>query len=160
MTTQNLVSASITAQAKAEIQQKFAEIQERLDFLLSLQSEEVHSLYKPGNGMAPFLDKAHAAALEHPHILPAVFDLEEFKKDYALSKDLDDLTQLSRQLTRGLENTQIAAKSDALRGAMEIYAAVKQHRNKVPGLNVIANELAVFFKKTHRTDKTANETAS
>jgi hypothetical protein len=35
-----------------------------------------------------------------------------------------------------------------LSGALEVYAAIKQHRDKVPGLNVIAAEMAEFFPRT------------
>jgi hypothetical protein len=32
--------------------------------------------------------------------------------------------------------------------SLEIYSAVKQNRDKIPGLNVIADEMSSFFKKT------------
>jgi hypothetical protein len=32
-------------------------------------------------------------------------------------------------------------------GGLEVYAAVKQNRDKAPGLNVAAGEMAVFFQK-------------
>jgi len=150
MTSQNLISASIAAETKADILQKLADIKGKLGFLLTLQPNEVHSLFKAGNGYAPFVDKAHSVATDHAQILPGVFELAEFKKDYALSKDLTAIADQVKQLSNGLQNTLTAANSDALAGALEIYAAVKQHRDKVPGLNVVAEEMAVFFKKPHR----------
>ena len=38
-------------------------------------------------------------------------------------------------------------------GALEVYAAVKQNRDKVPGLNVVADEMAEFFKKAKKKVK-------
>ena len=34
--------------------------------------------------------------------------------------------------------------------ALEVYAAVKQNRDKVPGLNVVAEEMSEFFKKAKK----------
>ena len=45
----------------------------------------------------------------------------------------------------------MAANSDATDGALEVYAAVKQHRDKVPGLNVVAEDMAESFKKAKRS---------
>jgi hypothetical protein len=160
MASQNLISASIAAETKADILKQLSDIRTKLDFLLTLQPEDVQSLFKVGNGFAPFVDKAYTVAAGHPQILPGVFDVEEFKKDYTLAKDIMAITDEVNELSNGLQNTLTAANSDALVGALEVYAAVKQHRDKVPGLNVVANEMAVFFKKSPRTAGKASATVS
>ena len=38
--------------------------------------------------------------------------------------------------------------------ALEIYAAVQQNKDKVPGLDVIAAQLKEFFKRTKKTTTT------
>lgn len=58
-------------------------------------------------------------------------------------------TQIN-ELAESLGKTKMAIDSDALNGTMEIYAAVKQNRDKVPGLNVVAEEMAEFFKKASK----------
>ncbi len=148
MPAQNLVSATLTTEIKTEILQKLTEIKNTLDFLLSLQPKEVRALFKPGNSFAPLIDKAYQVVLDHPEILPSVFDKEEFIRDYLLSKDLAPIDNQINELAESVGKTKIAIDSDALNGAMEIYAAVKQNRNKVPGLNIIAEEMAEFFKKS------------
>lgn len=145
---QNLVSASLTPEIKTEILQKLTEIKNALDFLLSLQPKEVRSLFKAGNSFAPLLDKAYHVVIDHPEILPAVFDKEEFIRDYLLSKDLTPIDNQINQLSESVSKTKMAIDSDALNGTLEIYAAVKQNKDKVPGLNVIAEEMAEFFPRT------------
>jgi hypothetical protein len=42
----------------------------------------------------------------------------------------------------------LAASSDAMVEALEVYAAVKAGIDRVPGLQAAASEMAQFFKKT------------
>lgn len=145
---QNLVSATLTEEKKTEIMQKLTEIKKDLNFLLSLQPDDIRSLFKAANGYAPFIEKAYNSVNDHPEILPAVFDKDEFIRDFQLSKDLTIIANQTKELAEGLEKTLMAINSDALTGALEVYAAVKQNRDKIAGLNVVAAEMAEFFKKT------------
>ena len=47
----------------------------------------------------------------------------------------------------------VAVNNDALTEALDVYAAVKQNKEKVPGLNVVADEMAEFFKKNKKSAK-------
>jgi len=145
---QNLVSATLTEETKTQILTKLTEIKNDLDFLLSLQPKQVLSLFKAANGYAPLLDKAYHVVVDHPEILPAIFDKEEFIKDYQLSKDLTPIDNQINQLSESVTKTLMAINSDTLNGTLDIYAAVKQNKDKVPGLNVVAEEMAEFFKKS------------
>lgn len=150
---QNLVSATLTEEKKTEILQKLIEIKNDLNFLLSLQPDDIRSLFKAANGYAPFIEKAYNSVNDHPEIMPAVFDKDEFIRDFQLSKDLTLIANHAKELAEGLEKTLMAINSDALTGALEVYAAVKQNRDKIAGLNVVATEMAEFFKKTLKKPK-------
>ena len=150
MASQNLISASLAAETKTDVLQKLSDIKTKLDFLLTLQPDQIKGLFKVGNGYAPFVEKAYNAINAHPQIMAGVFDSDEFKKDYTLSKDLTSIVNQIDQLADSLNNTLIAVNSDAMAGALEVYAAVKQNRDKVPGLNVVADEMAEFFKKAKK----------
>jgi hypothetical protein len=154
---QNLVSATLTEDTKNQILQKLAEIKSALDFLLSLQPKEVRSMFKPGNTFAPLIDKAYHVVVDHPEILPGVFDKEEFMRDYQLFKDLTPIDNQVNQLSESVSKTLMAISSDALNGTLEVYAAVKQNKDKVPGLNVVAEEMAEFFKKSGKKVTTPQE---
>ena len=154
---QNLVSATLTEDTKNQILQKLAEIKSALAFLLSLQPKEVRSMFKPGNTFAPLIDKAYHVVVDHPEILPGVFDKEEFMRDYQLFKDLTPIDNQVNQLSESVSKTLMAISSDALNGTLEVYAAVKQNKDKVPGLNVVAEEMAEFFKKSGKKVTTPQE---
>lgn len=158
MPRQNLISASLSEETLAEIQQYIEAIRSKLDFLVTLQPVEIQSLFKAGNSLLPFLDQAHSVVQQHPQVLPAVFDAEEFQRDYALSKNLSHIATQVRQLENALGNTLIATHSDALVSALDVYAAVRQHRDKVPGLNVVADDMAAFFKKSRPKAATQEKT--
>jgi len=66
MATQNLVSASITPETKADILAKLADIRAKLDFLMSLKTGDTQSLIKVGNNYAPFLEKVNATLDSYP----------------------------------------------------------------------------------------------
>ena len=55
MATQNLVSASLTAETHADVLDKLAAIQKSLGFLLTLKTDQKQSLFKVGNGYTPFV---------------------------------------------------------------------------------------------------------
>ena len=62
---------------------------------------------------------------DNPDIMPRVFSLEEFRKDYQLYKDLAPIASQIEQLSDSLQNTMIALASDTLVATLEIYQAVK-----------------------------------
>ena len=72
---------------------------------------------------------------------------EEFLKDYELFNKLRPVYNLMNELAEGLQKTFTAVGSDTLVAALDVYASVKQNKDKVPGLSVMNDELATFFKK-------------
>ena len=145
---QNLISAALSAEDAAAIQKSLTEAKAKLSFLLSLQTEDIATLFKVGNAYLPFIEKAYQTVIAHPEILPAVFDKDEFLKDYNLLIALRPIFNQINELAESIQKTFMAVGSDAMVASLEIYSAVKQNKDKVPGLAVTADEMAVFFKKT------------
>ena len=154
MATQNMISAAISPEIKTAVHQKLDEVKSSLEFLLALKPKEIKELFKAGNAFAPFVEKAYNTVLSHPQILPPVFDAEEFKKDFQLSKDLTSIVSKINELADTINKTLIAANSDAMAASLEVYQAVKQNCDRVAGLNVISEEMGEFFKRSKK--KTAN----
>jgi hypothetical protein len=150
MSNQNVISASLSEGDKALILQNLSDIKSRLNFLITLDPDQLKSLFKPGNGYTPFIEKAHAAAQTHPDILPRVFASDEFEKDYLLIQALTPIQAQINELAKSIHDTLTAANSDAMVEALEVYAAVKQHKDKVPGLAVAYEELSAFFQRSRK----------
>lgn len=145
---QNLISATFSAQDAAEVQQSLSDVKAKLSFLLSLQTDDVITLFKVGNVYLPFIDLAYQTAIAHPEILPGVFDKDEFIRDYTLLSALRPIFNQMNELLESLQKTFMAVGSDAMIEALEVYSAVKQNKDKVPGLAATAEQMAVFFKKS------------
>lgn len=145
---QNLISATLPAEDAADVQQNLAAAKAKLSFLLSLQTEDVVTLFKAGNAYLPFIDKAYQTMIAHPEIIPPVFNQEEFAQDYKLLSTLRPIFTQIDELAESIRKTFTAVGSDALVAALEVYSAVKQNKDKVPGLASTAEEMAVFFKRS------------
>jgi len=156
MATQNLVSASITPEAKDEILKSLANAGKKLEFLLTLPIDEAARLFKAGKELLPFLEECHKLAQAHPEILSGVFDLEEYERDYRLVQDLGTIADRFRELTDAIEHTLTAVRSDHLAGSLDVYASAKANRDKVPGLGAVVDRLAAYFKKPNRAARSAN----
>ncbi|HNX54846.1 MAG TPA: hypothetical protein PKO30_04635 [Prolixibacteraceae bacterium] len=146
--TQNLISANLSAEDAAAVQQNLADAKSRLNFLLSLQTSDIITLFKAGNTYLPFIDKAYQAMVAHPEIIPPVFNKEEFIQDYNLLVALRPIFNQINELAEGIQKTFQAVGSDSLVAALEVYGAVKQNKDKVPGLAATADEMGVFFKRS------------
>jgi hypothetical protein len=144
---QNLISATLSAADAAEVKQNLSAVVAKLTFLSTLQTADVSSLFKVGNAYLPFIDQIHEVVVTHPEILPTIFDKEEFLRDYDLFSAIRPILNQVNELAEGLQKTYTAAGSDTLVAALEVYSAVKQNKDKVPGLSVVNDNLAIFFKK-------------
>ncbi|HEX3043623.1 MAG TPA: hypothetical protein VHY08_02635 [Bacillota bacterium] len=148
MTTQRLVSGTLTSETKTEILEALNLVSSKLDFLIPLGPDEIKFLYKAGPKLFPLIEKSYQFVRQHPELLPEVFDAAEFKRKYQLWKDLVPIINLVKGLADGLENTDMAIKSDLLADVTYIYGAIKRARDMVPGLDVVAEEMAQFFPRT------------
>lgn len=146
--TQNLISATLSATDAAEVTQNLNAAKAKMPFLSAMQATDVSALFKVGNVFLPFIDQVYQVVTTHPEILPPVFDKEEFLRDYALFNTLRPILNQANELAEALQKTYTALGSDALMAALEVYAAVKLHKDKVPGLKVVNDDMALFFKRT------------
>jgi len=145
---QNLISATLAPADAAEVQQCIATAKAKLSFLISMAPGDVSGIIKVGNVYIPFIDLAYQVVIAHPEILPAVFDKDEFLSDYALFSTIRPILTQINELAEGLQKTYIAAGSDTMVAALDVYATVKQNKDKVAVLDATATQMANFFKKT------------
>jgi len=154
---QNLISATLSADDAASVQQNLADARTRLSFLVNLLPSDVSSLLKMGNGYFPFIEKTYQVVIAHPEILPGVFDRDEFIRDYNLLSQIRPILNQINELAESIQKTNIAVGNDLMVAALDVYSAVKQNKNKVPGLAVTADELGEFFKKSKAKTAVKND---
>lgn len=145
---QNLISGTMSAEDVTACVDAINVLKEKMPFLSTIQNVDVSTLFKPGNNYQPLLSIAKRVVETHPEILPAVFNKDEFLKDHELYKTTSGIALQVAELDTALQKTVMAVGSDALIGALEVYAAVKQHKNKVAGLSAVHDEMKQFFNRS------------
>jgi hypothetical protein len=157
---QNLISADLQAADVTAILESLNTVKTKLPFLSTLQGADIKYLFKVGNVYLPFIDKIYQVVTTHPEILPPVFDKDEFLRDYNLLTGIRPVFNLLNELSEGVQKTYFAASSDAMIASLEVYATVKQNKDKVAGLSVISDELSEFFKKSKAKVNTPTDTTA
>jgi hypothetical protein len=147
---QNLVDAVLSQTDSDAINTAIETINSKLSFKISLSTEEKSSLFKMGNGYKPFIEKAANVISSHPEIMPGTFSVEAFKKDSDLIQSLEPIRVKLELLYQSVEDTLTAVGSDAIIESLSVYDAVKNQKDKIPGLTAIYDEMKKFFprKKT------------
>ena len=140
------VSATLDDADIQEIKTALQTIEQKLPFLITLTADERRKLFKMGDKSLTFVSNSLTAAQSNPDILPASFDLEEFRRDYQLITTLTDIFFRLQQLTEKVDDTLMAVSSEAMSSSLSVYDYVKAAAKKTPGLKTVAEQLGERFK--------------
>jgi hypothetical protein len=139
-----------------EIRQAIATIQQKLPFLITLNTVERKRLFKMGDKRLAFVQTSLSAAQSNQNILPASFDLNAFSNDYRLATSLMEIEMLLNQLSEQVDDTLLAVGSEAMASSLTVYDYVKTAAKKTPGLKGIAEQLGTLFRAMRsKTSKAA-----
>src|ERR1035437_4738925 len=146
MSTQNLISASVTPANKTTLLGIGAQIRALLPFLLAKTPDERRKGFKLGDNTLPFLQKALSYANQNPQMVPNYIPVVEWTKDTALATDLDQMLQSIEPVIQNINDTYQEAGVEALGAALAFYNAVKlAAANNVPGAQAIYDDLSSQF---------------
>ena len=123
--TNDLIKGELLPEQQQAVLQAMIDIQAKLPFLIDLTAEDRRSLPKMGDKSRAFVDQGLVLATQNEGILPRNFDLDEYRRDVALTRQLEPLVLTMRQLMKWLEDTYIAAGSDAYSHTLIVYQAAK-----------------------------------
>jgi dihydroxyacid dehydratase/phosphogluconate dehydratase len=139
-------SAILSEEDLQEIQQAIALLNRKMPFLIHLSADERRRLYKMGDKSLAFVSNSITVVQTNPEILPASFNIEEFKRDYQLAIALTEIQIQLSQLTEKVDDTLLSVGSDAMSNSLTIYEYVKTAAKRVPGLKSLAEQLSQRFK--------------
>lgn len=146
MAQNNRISATLSSEAKTNIQNALKTIGDNLPFLISLTEDERRGGMKLGDKTVGFLDKSFNYSQTNSTLVPAYLDVTEFTKDYNTTKDLLEILQLVRPLVQKIEDTYTQAGVESLAAALVFYNAVKMAAKQgVPGAKTIYDDLQKRF---------------
>lgn len=154
----NYVSADITPAKVTESLNSIASVRNNLPFLLKLDTSVKRMLPALEDGRAPFVTKCLQYAQKEPKILPPFVDIAELNRDITLFNNLQNLAREINRLADMINDTRIAAGSDAYVAALSIYNSAKQAaKMNVPGTQAIVDDLKKMFENQGNTRSTPAE---
>lgn len=122
---QNVISAQFPQHQLNQVMETISTLKTQLAFLIDLDTEQRKSLVKMGDRSQVFVERALEVAQDHSDILPRRFDLEEFEQDTVLAARLNRVNNALLPLMNMLDDSLLAAGSDAYSQALEVYAYAK-----------------------------------
>ncbi len=123
--TTDLIKGELSAEQQQTIIQALLNIQAKMPFMVDLTMEERRSLPKMGDKSRAFVDQGLVLAMQNQDILPRNFDVAEYQRDVLLVRQLEPIVLAMRQLMKKLEDTYVAAGSDAYTMTLLVYQAAK-----------------------------------
>jgi hypothetical protein len=155
---QNLVSATLTAEDRAAVLAALDTIAAKLPFLRGLTAEERRSLPRMGDKSVAFVNQCLRAAQQNADLLPARSPVPALEQDLALLAELQTIAERVDQLDELLTDTTTALRSDAFVAALGIYGILKATGNAA-GLDELRNQLSARFSRGGGTAEPAAPTA-
>lgn len=152
----NRISATLSPEGHQAVIDAIATIRKEMPFLVDLSLEERKTLTKMGDRSRGFVDQAYILAMQNPDFLPRSFDLEEMKRDVELFRALHPLMMALNQLHELMEDTYMAAGSEAYSAALAVYSYAKADRTGL-ALDSAVKELSRRFARSRGRSEDSEE---
>jgi hypothetical protein len=156
MSSQNLVSTQLTAQAVTDITAAITTIRTNLPFLLNLNAAQRKSLRNITEASQGIAQATINFVAQHPDALPGTFNTAEFNKDAALLAPLQQVASLIASLNTDTNDTLRALHSDLYAETLDVYAYAKAaNRNGAYDdyLNTVKTRFSAGPRKKTTPDK-------
>lgn len=144
------IDATIAPLDMQGVKDAFADILERLPFLVNLTVDERKSIVKTGPDSLSFVQTALTGVQANPNIFPPSFDKGGFAKDVALFAALSELRAVAESVTSQLDDTRMAVGGEAMQGAIQAYKYIQTAAKTTPGLKPLADQLGERFQKASK----------
>lgn len=142
------ISKTLTPLELTGLLTKVNDMKAVLNFLINLTDEERRTIFKMGADSVSQVQLALSYATNNPQFVPGYANLAEAKNDFQLHNDLQNVWGQVNALAEGIDDTRMAAGSEAMQFCLNFYASVKEaSRRNVTGAEAIYNELKVFWDK-------------
>ncbi|AFZ27152.1 MULTISPECIES: hypothetical protein [Cylindrospermum] len=152
---ENRINATLSPADREAVLKAVATIKEKLPFLIDLSKDERIALPKLGDKSRAFVVKALEVATQNPDILPRYFDVDEMRRDVELFEALYPIVLSLSQLQALIDDTCLAAGSEAYVAALTVYNYAKVSGN-TQGLDAALDELGRrFARKTKKPEAPA-----
>jgi len=144
------IDATLSPEDQADVLAALATIKEKLPFLIDISPEQRCSLPKMGDKSRAFVNMAVEVAAQNPDFLPRSFDVDEVRRDVALVEALQPIAFALTQLHELVDDTLLAAGSEAYTAALTIYNYAR-NSGKGQALDTVVDEMSRRFARKARS---------
>jgi len=157
MAAQNLVDAVLTDADQTASKASVTTAQSKLPFLITLTTKEKTRLRKMGPKSVEYVKQTLMGAQNFPDYMPASFSTENLAKHSKLIDQLMDIQMVTASFLESLNDTIIAAGSDAMVAADQVYGLLKTAANNDSAVKSVVTEIAKRYtaQSKPRPKKTA-----
>jgi len=149
---QNLISGKLTEENITQIKNTFASIKTIIPFLKPLADKDKKGLIRLGDYYEPLVKDGCNITEQYPSIFPGTFNAAEYKSDYELYCVLKPIVAIGKEILSAIEDTMIAAGSDALMATFEVYGYVQSNIGEIAGLQETAGRMAEYFPRKSKKE--------
>jgi len=146
----NRISASLSQADVDAVMAAITTIRQKLPFLIDLTPEERRTLPKLGDKSRAFVSAALIVAQQNVDLLPRYFEVDEMAKDVHLVEVLDSIYAEMTKLYELLDDTRVAAGSEAYLAGLLVYQSVRA-AGKGAGLDCQLDAMGQRFARKSRT---------
>jgi hypothetical protein len=133
-------------------------IQQLQPYAIALTPHERQTMLKMGDKSLAFVEKARDYATDNPTLAPSYLDMTAFDVDFADAHGLWRIATLIKQLDEAVEDTIMAAGSEAFHAALAFYHNVQAAaKDDVPGAKAIFEDLKTRFPGGKRRGETTGD---
>jgi len=148
----NYISAEITPAKVTETLGLLTSVKNNMPFLIKLENVSKKGMVSLDDSRTPFVAKCLQYAQKEAKIVPPFVDIVELNKDLTLFINLQNLSREINRIADMLNDTRIAAGTDAYVAALSIYNSAKQAaKMNVPGTQAIVDDLKKAFERNAST---------
>ena len=156
----NQISAELSDQGLAEVQQAIATIRQKLPFLVLLSPGEKKATAMLDEGRIPFALKAVEYASSEASISPNPSLLKEAKKDLEVYTKLQTVERELCRLSEMVSDTRMLAGGELYQFARVTYKMAKISASlNVPGTKSIVDDLGRLYAPQGKTSQTTTPLA-
>lgn len=121
----DIIKGTLSSEQQQAVLQAIADIESKLPFLIDLTAEERRGLLKLGDKSRAFVAQGLLVATQNPGILARNFDIDEYRRDNELYRQLEPIVLAMKQLTKRIDDSFLAVGSDAYSQTLVVYQAAK-----------------------------------
>lgn len=143
----NRVSASLTETDRTAILEALAQAKLKMPFLINLTGQERHRSRKMGAKSVEYVNLNLQGSQAFGSLIPPSVDIAEFSKDVVLVNQLLAIRIEVEALLEGIDDTMLAAGSDAMQFADLVYAYLKAGAKSNESVKGITADIAKRFVK-------------